>query len=933
MRWSIVFLTLVLFLHTVAPVKQHDFKQCHQSSFCRRLRNGGDENTQSAYVLQSPATRLQPELATFAWSMKNLLAPPHVNFGLQVDILANGLPRLRIDEIGGIYQRYNQTASYVLIAEPDLMASSAVDVKSTRDTDVLCFRTSTHQQLEFTVQHNPLRLTLQNTATGETLVDINANDLLHMEHYRRRSDTDDTRVEGMWEETFNHKPDSKPKGPQAFSLDIDFPSHAHIYGIPEHAAPLALPPTDGTSPRRTPYVDNSPPYTEPYRLYNLDVFEYEASSPMALYGSVPLMHAHSSRSSLAVFLLSASEMWIDVKHPSNHSTSTQWMGESGIIDLFLIPGPSVEDVFAQYASLTGVVQLPQQFALGHHQCRWNYFTSKDMLGVVDGFDSIDAPVDVLWLDIEYAEGHKYFLWDKRKFPDPVDMIESIAATGRKTVNIIDPHLSRDENFYVYQEASDRGLLVKRPDGQSEYEGWCWAGASSWVDMLNPAAWDWWISLFSFEKWKDSTRNLFTWVDMNEPTVFNGPEITMPKDVLFHGNVEHRDIHNMNGLLFTNLTAQGLEKRGEVNERSFVLSRSFFAGSQRFGAVWTGDNLGTWEHLRSATPMNLANSISGIMLTGADVGGFFGDPSAQYLVRWYQTGAFHPFFRAHAHIDTKRREPHTLSEPYRSIVRDVLRLRYTLLPLWYTAFRSSTRNGMPVIRPQFLVHPGDEAGYDIDDQFYVGAAAELLVKPVVQEDAQSVGVYLGGDEPYYDYFTHQISFAKEHIHRTLNIPTQLDTLPLFIRGGSIIPTRERARRSASLMVRDPLTLTIALDHYGEAQGRVYLDDGHSFDYTRDAFIDRNFTFSSISSDVRGGWALRSTQLEPGMSFTEGEEIEIERIQVLGLKEKPEEVITSGQLLQFTWKEGVAASGGEEGRASLLTIKKPLVRVRDDFEIVG
>ena len=232
--------------------------------------------------------------------------------------------------------------------------------------------------------------------------------------------------------------------------------------------------------------------------------------------------------------------------------------------------------------------------------------------------------------------------------------------------------------------------------------------------------------------------------MNEVTVFNGPEITMPKDLIFHKGVEHRDIHNINGILFANLTSQALEARTDPYERSFVLSRSFFAGSQRFGAVWTGDNLGTWDHLRSATPMNLANNIAGIVFTGADVGGFFGNPSPEYLVRWYQTGAFHPFFRAHAHIDTKRREPYVLDEPYQNIVRDLLRLRYTLLPMWYTAFKENTQTGMPVIRPQFVVHPEDSNGFDIDDQFYVGSSG-LLVKPVVHEGAQSVGVYLAGDE--------------------------------------------------------------------------------------------------------------------------------------------------------------------------------------------
>lgn len=108
-------------------------------------------------------------------------------------------------------------------------------------------------------------------------------------------------------------------------------------------------------------------------------------------------------------------------------------------------------------------------------------------------------------------------------------------------------------------------------------------------------------------------------------------------------------------------------------------------------------MGTWEHLAVATPMILANSIAGMTFNGADVGGFFGNPDEEMLVRWYQSGAFHPFFRAHAHIDTKRREPYLFEEPTRGYLRDYLRLRYSLLPAWYTAFFHASLSGTPIIR--------------------------------------------------------------------------------------------------------------------------------------------------------------------------------------------------------------------------------------------
>ena len=176
-------------------------------------------------------------------------------------------------------------------------------------------------------------------------------------------------------------------------------------------------------------------YTDPYRLYNADVFEYLADSPMSLYGSIPLMHAHSTKSTVAVFNAIGSETWIDVSHPDPKSTNTHWISESGILDVFLLPGPSPADVFMQYSKLTGSPVLPAHWALGYHQCRWNYVSSNDIRTVQKRFEKEDIPVDVFWLDIEYSEEHKYFIWNKKGFPDPVEMINDVQALGRK-VNIM-----------------------------------------------------------------------------------------------------------------------------------------------------------------------------------------------------------------------------------------------------------------------------------------------------------------------------------------------------------------------------------------------------------------------------------------------------------------------------------------------------------------
>lgn len=145
-----------------------------------------------------------------------------------------------------------------------------------------------------------------------------------------------------------------------------------------------------------------------------------------------------------------------------------------------------------------------------------------------------------------------------------------------------------------------------------------------------------------------------------------------------------------------------------------------------------------------SPSQLIEDTSIDCIYKADVGGFFGNPEPEMLVRWYQVGIFSPFLRAHAHIDTKRREPFLLDEPYKSIVRDTLRLRYAMLPVWYTAFREASVRGIPVVRPHYTVFPGDENGFALDDQFFIGASG-LLVKPVTEKGATEVSVYLPAEE--------------------------------------------------------------------------------------------------------------------------------------------------------------------------------------------
>ncbi|KAG9804732.1 putative alpha glucosidase II, alpha subunit, partial [Aureobasidium melanogenum] len=218
-------------------------------------------------------------------------------------------------------------------------------------------------------------------------------------------------------------------------------------------------------------------------------------------------------------------------------------------------------------------------------------------------------------------------------------------------------------------------------------------------------------------------------------------------------------------------------------------------------------------------------------------------SRELLTRWYQAGAFYPFFRAHAHIDTRRREPYLLPDLEKGIVTQALRLRYALLPAWYTAFHTASKTGAPVVQPMYYAHPGDEKGFAIDDQMYLGSTG-LLVKPVTKEGSTSVDIYLPDGEKYFDYSDYTTYSGPGLV----KIEAPLEKIPLLMRGGHIIPRRDRPRRSSGLMKFDPFTLVVVLGNDGNAEGELYLDDGESYEYEQGAYIHRRFTYTGSTSSL-------------------------------------------------------------------------------------
>lgn len=591
-----------------------------------------------------------------------------------------------------------------------------------------------------------------------------------------------------------------------------------FHGLPLHTTPLHLPITL---------------LQEPIRFYNSDVFEYELNSTMALYGAIPMVMARqvNTTRAIGVFYNDPSDLFVDITDRSCRFMADPSTGNA--VDVWLYLSGTIKEVIKQHCSITGFPMMPPLFALGYHQCRWNYKDSKDVLSVDNGFDSHGIPYDVIWLDIEHTDDKRYFTFDTFKFPNITQLTSHLDERGkRKLVVIVDPHIKVDPEWSVYKELLDNNFAVKSKTGKP-FEGDCWPGRSVWVDYFNEKARNWWSSLFSKHY---PQHNIHIWNDMNEPAVFNIPELSFPRDNIHtvdSKQVSHNAVHNLYGQWMHMSTRDGLLKRSP-KQRPFVLSRSFYAGTQSIGPIWTGDNAADWSHLQASIPMILSLGLTGMPFTGADVGGFFGDPDAELLTRWYQLGALQPFFRGHAHIDTKRREPWLFGEPWTTAIRKAIRLRYRLLPHIYTVMFMAHRHGTPVNRPIFMEFP--EYTMQSENMFMIGDA--LLFNPIVNKNVTDISIDLPVGTKWYDF----------HTHKLVNTPhkqsVNLFSMPLFMRGGHIITTKEMPRRSTAAASQDPLSIMIALDHDMEASGLSYIDSGDGFEYLQGNRCLSELTFKNM-----------------------------------------------------------------------------------------
>jgi alpha-glucosidase len=601
-----------------------------------------------------------------------------------------------------------------------------------------------------------------------------------------------------------------------------------------------------------------------YSNWNTDAYGWQQGSD-PLYKSIPFFIGLNNGRAYGVFLDNTYRTSFDFgkKSPGYFSFGSS----GGELNYYFIAGPHPKQVLERYTALTGRTPLPALYTLGFQQCRFSYYPEARVRQIANEFRTRKIPADVIYLDIDYQQGYKAFTINREYFPHFEQMIKDLDNQGFKTVVISDLHLKKEPGYKQYDEGTAADLFVKNPDGL-QYVGPVWPGPSVFPDF----------TLSSARKWYGAQYKAFTdmgiagfWNDMNEPSVFLQPDKTMAPGAVHRVDSEtesripagpvrtadHREIHNVFGMENVRATYEGLLQL-RPNERPFVLTRAAFAGTQRYAATWTGDNQSTWLHYRLTVPTLVGMGVSGYPMVGADVGGFIGSPTPDLLTRWIEVGAFQPIDRDHTTSGSRDQEPWVHGPEHEAIRRRYIETRYRLLPYIYTSVEETSRTGVPLMRAMFVEHPLVGILPAINDQeFFFGP--DLLVAPKIFETVDAYDVTLPGPV-WYDYWTGKKVEAKPHLAwepghlegapaapliQTVKVEPKLDELPVYVRGGAIIPHQPLVETTAE-RPEGPLELRVYPGP--NCAGSVYTDDGHSFDYERGHFFRQGFTCEAAPHGV-------------------------------------------------------------------------------------
>lgn len=657
---------------------------------------------------------------------------------------------------------------------------------------------------------------------------------------------------------------------QRFSFGHPFPTQSVVLSLPAESGPIPFLTPDGSGWQLT-LSEQAAVYGlgEMPRGINKRGWHYIANNTdesrhsedkLSFYGAHNFLLVRDGSTCFGLFVDFPGKVYYDIGY-SRHDLLS-FHTETPDYDLYLLSGGNENVICKEFRTLIGRSYIPPRWAFGLAQSRWGYKTEEDVREVARQYKEHDLPLDMICMDIEYMQDYADFTVNKERFPDLTKLSADLKAQGIRLVPIIDAGVRVDPNDSTCTEGLEKGYFCKKADG-TPFVAAVWPGKAYFADFLRPEVREWFGH--KYKALTDCGIEGF-WNDMNEPSLFYSPErlraflddmaalrekdnieqeeffprvvggamglMNSPADYasFYHEadgrKVRHDQVHNLYGGSMTRAAGEAFADL-RPGQRTLLYSRSSFIGSHRYGGIWLGDNNSSWAQLLANIQMMPSVQMCGFLYSGADLCGFSCDTTPDLALRWLEFGLLTPLMRNHSAVGTRMQEYYRFPEVLPA-VRNMIRLRYALLPYLYSEFMKAALENTSYFRPLAFDYPDDPDAREVEDQLLLGEG--LMAAPVYVQNAHGRHVYL--PEPMkllrlraVDDYDEEILPAGHHYIRCA-----LDEMLLFIRPGHIIPVAQPANNTAELDDAS-LTLWSFLPNGESAEYRMYRDDGVTTEYER------------------------------------------------------------------------------------------------------
>lgn len=657
---------------------------------------------------------------------------------------------------------------------------------------------------------------------------------------------------------------------QRFSFGHPFPTQSVVLSLPAESGPVPFLTPDSTGWRFT-LSEQAAVYGlgEMPRGINKRGWHYitnntdesrHSEDKLSFYGAHNFLLMRDGSTCFGLFVDFPGKVYYDIGYTRHDLFS--FHTETPDYDLYLLSGENENAICKEFRTLIGRSYIPPKWAFGLAQSRWGYKTEEDVREVARQYKEHDLPLDMICMDIDYMQDYADFTVNKERFSDLAKLSADLKAQGIRLVPIIDAGVRIDPNDPTCTEGLEKGYFCKKADG-TPFVAAVWPGKAYFADFLRPEVREWFGH--KYKALTDCGIEGF-WNDMNEPSLFYSPErlraflndmaalrekdnieqeeffprvvggamglMNSPADYasFYHEvdgqKVRHDQVHNLYGGSMTRAAGEAFADL-RPGQRTLLYSRSSFIGSHRYGGIWLGDNNSSWAQLLANIQMMPSVQMCGFLYSGADLCGFSSDTTPDLALRWLEFGLLTPLMRNHSAVGTRMQEYYRFPEVLPA-VRNMIRLRYALLPYLYSEFMKAALENTSYFRPLAFDYPDDPDAREVEDQLLLGEG--LMAAPVYVQNAHGRHVYL--PEPMkllrlraVDDYDEEILPAGHHYIRCA-----LDEVLLFLRPGHIIPVAQPAN-STSELDDASLTLWSFLPDGESAEYRMYRDDGVTTEYEK------------------------------------------------------------------------------------------------------